>query len=101
MNHPVLFEPRKLARTENPETSKAAARACQATRDGHHTVILDILQGSSGLTADEIAARSSTLTRHQVGRRLHELVGAGRVRITGEQRATPSGRMAQCYARVV
>lgn len=99
MNHPSLFDPRVLARRENPETSKAAARACQSTRDGHHEFILRILSHvPAGLTADEIADRSGWMTRHQVGRRLHELVAECRVRTTGETRPTPSGRAAQCYA---
>lgn len=85
INHPSLFEPHKLARRADPETSKAAARACQSIR--------------AGLTSDEIAQRLG-VQKVQVARRMGELVADGYVRTTGETRPTPSGRAAQCYAIV-
>lgn len=94
---PLPFEARKLARTENPETSKAAAAVSKELRSEHHKTILAVMAtGSLGWTADDIAMRCS-LSRHQIGRRLNELERAGIIRKTGVTRPTPTGRMACCY----
>lgn len=96
MNQPELpFDAHKLARTENPETSKAAARSCRELRGEHHALILDALADGNA-NADELAPRCG-LTRHQIGRRLGELENAGLVRKTGAARPSASGRMANCY----
>lgn len=101
---PTLFEPRKLARRENPATSKDAARCARELRARYHELTLEILRTARscvGLTADDIAeASGGRMTRHQVGRRLHELVAGGLVRITRFNRPTPSGRQARCYEAI-
>ena len=101
---PLPFDARRLARTENPTTSKAAAAACRELRSEHHATILRVMRDTGYLyddwTADEIAAVCG-LTRHQVGRRLNELERATLVRKSGRQRATPTGRLACCYEVVV
>lgn len=102
MNQQSLFDPRRLARTDNPSTSHDAARACRGLRSEHHDRILFVMQAAGAdMTADEIAQADGVLDRVQVGKRLHELVAAGAVRITGRTRPTPSGRAAQTYEVVV
>lgn len=100
MNQTELpFDARKLARSEDPGTSKDAARQCESLRKDHHRAILDALACCDrGANADELAARCSGIDRVQIGRRMHELEKAGLVRKTGEARPSKSGRMACCYA---
>jgi len=99
MNQPPLpFDAHKLARTDDPATSKAAAKSCKELRSEHHRLILEALSEVGDANADEIADVCG-LHRHQVGRRLNELERAGYVRLTGTTRPTPTGRLAQCYAR--
>ena len=104
---PLPFDARRLARSENPTTSKSAAAACRELRSEHHSTILAVMNseivGQDELmvitrdwNADEIAEKCS-LDRHQIGRRLHELERSGMVRKSGRQRATPTGRLACCY----
>lgn len=102
MNQPDLpFDARTLARTDNPETSKAVAGSARDLRCEHHAIILDVIARWRYVdwTADEIARRCD-LDRHQIGRRLGELERAGIVEKSGEKRPTDTGRLAHCY-RVV
>jgi len=110
MNQSELpFDAHKLARSTDPATSKAAAKACKELRGVHHQQILSVLQfsGRESMTCDEIAEQFSIgwpegaqLDRVQVGKRMHELEKAGMVCRTGETRPTATGRAAQCYAVV-
>ena len=95
----INFDAHKLARAENPATSKAAAKASRDLRSEHHRIVLAVLDSVTDANADEIAARCD-LDRHQIGRRLNELERVGYVRLTGITRPTATGRMAQCYAAV-
>jgi len=100
LDQPALpFDAHRLARTENPSTSHAAAAASRDLRANHHRTILDVMRCSADWTADEIALHCN-LDRHQIGRRLGELERHGLVRKSGAQRPTASGRMANCYALV-
>lgn len=93
------FDAHKLARTENPDTSKDAARQCKDLRSEHHRRILEALAGCDrGANADELAVLCAGLDRVQIGKRMHELEKAGLVRKTGDARPSKSGRMACCYA---
>lgn len=97
MIQPTLpFDAARLARATDPATSKAAAADCRSLRGRQHAVILEVLATVADATCDEVADRCD-LNRHQVGRRMHELLAGGLVRTTGNTRPTPSGRMAQCY----
>lgn len=110
--HPTLpFDATHLAHTSNPETSKAAARACRELRGEHHEAILRVLSDHRGelLTACGIASvlllRASlgegcklpVLDKHMVGRRLGELVRHGYVEIVDEEGETDTGRKARRY----
>lgn len=98
MNQPALpFDAHRLARTENPSTSHAAAAASRELRADHHRTILDVMRCGADWTADEVAVHCQ-LDRHQIGRRLGELEKSGLVRKSGAQRATATGRLANCYA---
>lgn len=95
--HPsVAFEPHKLARAEDPDTSKAAARAARDLRECHHGIILDVLLGGPK-TSEEIAAASS-LRHDQVWRRAGELRDKGYIKDTGDRRPNASGRPATVWA---
>lgn len=98
MNQASLpFDAHRLARTENPSTSHAAAAAARDLRADHHRIILDVMRCSADWTADEVAIQCK-LDRHQIGRRLGELEKALLVRKSGRQRPTATGRLANCYA---
>lgn len=103
--HPTLpFAPHKLARASNPETSKAAARACRELRGEQHERILEVLmlgRGHPPMTACEIAVNCQDLgielDKHQVGRRLGELLAAGYIEVADEDGVTDTGRKARRY----
>lgn len=100
MAQPELpFDAVKLARTDDAETSKQAARDCRDLRNDHHAAILGVLALVEDANADEIANRCG-LDRVQVGKRMHELERHGRVELSGATRPSNSGRMARCYRRV-
>jgi len=94
-NQATLFDPRTKARTDDPDTSKAAAAAAAQIIGEHHIRILEALDEGPA-TYVEIGERAD-MDRHQVGRRLNELRDAGRVEVTNETRPTPSGRQAQVW----
>lgn len=87
------FDPHKLRRNEDPDTSDAAAHSVGEVRGRHFVVILQTLESHGPLTTEEISGRSS-LGYHAVARRMRELLEAGRVRLTGERRKNRSGRQA-------
>jgi predicted ArsR family transcriptional regulator len=96
VNQPTLWDARTKARTTDPATSHAAARAAAGTAADHHRTILDVMRCGTDWTADEIALHCH-LDRHQIGRRLGELERAGKVRKSGATRPTATGRQANCY----
>ncbi len=96
-----LFEPKKLARRHDPNTSKAAAKSCAETRNGHFRAILVAMRagGQPNMTAEEIADRiGGGIHRVQVCKRFAEMRRAGMIEPTGECRKNRNGRSAACYA---
>ena len=88
-----LFEPHKHARAADPVTSHAAAAKAESLASRHCAEIIALLrQHPRGLTADEIAQRSSALDRVQVGRRMSDLREAGMARESGEARVNKNNR---------
>lgn len=96
------FDAVRLARSENPETSKAAARACKELRGEQHDAILRVLLAAKQpMTACAVADGTDgwlNLDKHQVGRRLGELVVAGYAVVADELGVTDTGRRARRYA---
>lgn len=99
--HPTLpFEPRKLVRGTDPDTSRNAALASQELRARHHATILEVLWiHGRAMAAEEIADQVSGLDATAVCRRLRELVTAGEIEATSERHRNRSGRMAVRYRR--
>ena len=89
-----LFEPHRLARREDPETSHAAARSAHGLRNRHDVLILKDLRSHPNSTCDSIASRID-LQPVQVSRRMAGLRDRGLVRTTGELGETSTGRKAQ------
>ena len=83
-----------LARTTDPETSKAAAASIDPR--GQHALILGTLRTLGKANSADIAAASG-LTEHQTGRRLPELERAGAIRWTGAVAPGPSGRAQRVF----
>ena len=81
---------RRLARRNDPSTSKVAAARVIDFADGHYALIISALsQGEA--TIYEIAERAG-LTHVQVARRMPELAAATLVVDTGRTKPSPSGR---------
>lgn len=98
-DHPTLpFEPRKLARNTDPDTSHAAAEDSGKTRARHHRVIMDAFhkRPEEKMTSEEVSERVY-LTHDQVWRRMNELCDAGSVVKLDEKHRNRSGSMARCY----
>lgn len=89
-----LFSPRKLARTTDPATSKAAAASAGPLRSDHAHAIVGVLERSNFPLAAEQIARKLGLTSVQVSRRLHELVDSGFIEPTALLHVNRSGRTA-------
>lgn len=98
-----LFDPRRLARAENPATSHQAAERVLEFAGQHHAMILGVLrEHPEGMTVHEVAAYCR-LTAHEVGKRVAELERAQRIATvlaeSGQPvtRPTPSGRQARVW----
>ncbi len=89
------FNPHRLHRRTDPDTSVAAAEAAVAIIAGHETMILTTLRlrPFSGLTSEEIGDRTE-LGQVPVARRLRAMVERNLVIATEGRRANRSGRRA-------
>lgn len=86
------WTPHKLARRDDPATSKAAAAQAKDLVSAHEGTILDALRGDGGaLAAEEIADRTD-LDAVQVARRLSAMATKGLVVRTTLVHTTRSGR---------
>lgn len=85
-----------MARRDDPETSKAAARSAHGLAAAHRHLILVVLGDGVARTADEIASQCE-LDSIKVSRRLGEMRDAGLIVTTGETKPTPSGRAAMTW----
>jgi predicted ArsR family transcriptional regulator len=97
MNQLSLFAPRKLARTTDPATSKAAAASAEHLRNAHARAIVGVLERSNFPLAAEQIARKLGLSSVQVSRRLHELVDSGFIEPTALLHTNRSGKSAVKY----
>lgn len=105
---PLTTQPRKLARTENPATSKHSALRVGEFAGMHHTLIERALRNAGGkaLTVYDIADKCG-ISAHAIGKRMKELHTAKIAEpalddITGEPIVglTPSGRPARMWILV-
>lgn len=84
--------PEILARSDDPETSHIAARAASHFIGEHHRMILEALKKLGTGTAIEIG-KETGLGKQRAGRRLAELVRAGRISVLeGVTRPSDAGR---------
>jgi len=88
------FEPHKLARQADVDTSHDAADSIKLGREGQHRAMMQIFSRSQmGLTAENLG----DILGYPVWRRMNELEEAGLIQRTGEKRKNRSGRQAYCY----
>ena len=81
---PDLFNPVAKARRTDPVTSHMAAREATILAETHHRAIMDYLEGISPMSASyEDISRATGIEKHGVGRRLKELVMAGKISPAG------------------
>jgi hypothetical protein len=90
---PLPFEPEKLVRSSDPDTSKAAALSAGELRSRHHGIIMDCILEYGPLTSEQVSGRTE-LTHAQAWRRMGELRDKGLLVETPIRRPNVSGRMA-------
>ena len=97
------FEPRKLARTTDPNTSHEAASRVGEFGNRHHAIIRAVLRQRGDGTAHEIAEQCD-LEAHAIGKRLDEMWRAKMIDPVLDEktglnltRPTPSGRSARVW----
>ena len=94
------FQPHRLHRRTDPDTSEAAAKAAYAVVQGHEHVISIALSGNpTGLTSEEIGDYTS-LGQVPVARRLRAMAERNLVIATDERRRNRSGRAAIVWKAV-
>jgi hypothetical protein len=95
-----LFDPKRLARNTDPETSHEAARA--ASRDGSiskaREVALTLVRVHGPATASELADIDQHLDSRHVGRRLPELERIGLVTRGPTRKCLVTGRNAATWS---
>jgi hypothetical protein len=96
-------EPKALARSTDPATSKEAAGRVKEFANNHQAQILAVLRDHPfGLTVHEIAA-FTRLDAHAIGKRMAELQSVGAVGVVRNlwdlevTRTSPSGRQARVW----
>ena len=93
-----LFDPKVLARSTDPGTSKVSAARAESVQARHEQAILDALERIEKGTKDEIA-EATGLDAVAVARRMRRLADAGRVVETTAIGLTPAGRPAIVWGR--
>lgn len=88
-------DPKKLARANDPGTSKAAAKTVKQFSKKRHALILWGLGIREGTFYD--IAETTGLEPSQVWRRLNELERKGLIEPTGGERRGPTGRMCRVW----
>jgi len=81
-----------LAGNTDPSTSHTAASMAKRLIKHHHELIVDALMHYGPQGCDSIANTEDFLSGHQVGKRMNELLKAGRVELTGRTVTSFSGR---------
>lgn len=75
----TLFDPKPLARRDDPVTSKASAAKAESVQSKHEALILKALQRIGRGTKDDIAQAAHPLDAVSVARRMRKLANEGRV----------------------
>ena len=91
-----LFDPKTLARSVDPVTSKLAAQTVSQFLSGHHRKIYNALASMIDGTFYQIA-EAAQMEPASVWRRLNELEKAGRITQTGQQRLGPTNRLCRVW----
>jgi hypothetical protein len=94
-----FFEPKKLARTFDPFTSKLAAIEVTHFLGAHHRKIYDALSTMKDGTFYEIAEVAG-MEPAAVWRRLNELEKKDKIRTTGEERLGPTNRLCRVWEAI-
>lgn len=89
----LIFDPSRLARTTDPDTSHAAARSASVKGPNQRTIVWQTLNQLSEATDYEIA-QATGLLRSSAGKRRQELVELGLVEATSKRRLTDTGSTA-------
>lgn len=88
---------RRLARRDDPGTSKQAAREVAVALGERQRETLEALRRHPGMTATELARAEGHGDPRVYNRRLPELRDAGRAEITGVRRCRVTGKSASVW----
>ena len=92
-NLALIFEPSRLARATDPDTSHAAAQAASVKGPNQRIIVWNTLNRLREATDYEIALAMGIL-RSSAGKRRQELVELGLVEATDKRRLTDTGSTA-------
>lgn len=96
--HPIKERPtRTLSRTDGPKTSALAAGELQSELGSLQEWALDAVRSDPGKTQRELGAIHCPEDLRKIGRRLNELVEAGRLRVGDKRECSITHRTAQTY----
>jgi len=94
--HYLDFAPRPAARATDPPTSHEAAERAERFSTGHYAQILEALRESPG-SKTQLSARTG-INDVEVGRRISDLLGVGRVLVHSHDGRSASGNRERVYA---
>jgi len=92
--HEQYYDPKKLARRNDPSTSHAAARTAKINRRQYEVLKIMLDNSRSDWISDELDKYSKT---PGLWRRVGELERMGKIRFTGGTRAGKSGKQQRCF----
>ena len=97
MQTKTLYDEHINARTDDPETSKSAAKAAASFATTHSARILEAMTAAGPVSQSQIA-EAVELLPHQVNKRLADLCRAELIYCTGKTRTGHAGRQERIWA---
>ena len=94
---PPAAPARPLARTSDPDTSKAAAAEIQSSVGARALAVLRLIVAHPECTGSELAKFNGDATNHEVCRRVSLLINANLVEVPYSRECTVTKRAARVY----
>ena len=94
---PPAAPARTLARTSDPDTSKAAAAEIQSSVGARALAVLRLIVAHPECTGSELAKFNGDATNHEVCRRVSLLINANLIEVPYSRECTVTKRAARVY----
>lgn len=94
----VLNDPKRLARSSDPDTAKNAARAVSETLGDVERLVLGFVANNPNLSASELCLIQKEVGIRTVSTRLSGLVRKGRIIISGKRECSVTRKVVNTYA---